>query len=92
MRRREFLAASALSPMLLKAASGSAQLKVLFDTDIGSDIDDAVGLAYLLSEPKCQLLGVTTVSGQPHERAKLQVPCVLPRGKRYLFTQVRRSH
>ena len=38
-------------------------IKVLFDTDIGSDIDDAVALAYLL--------GITTVSGQPIERAKL---------------------
>ena len=81
MQRREFLAATALSPMLLKAASGSAQIKVLFDTDIGSDIDDAVGLAYLLSEPKCQLLGVTTVSGQPHERAKLVSALCIAAGK-----------
>ena len=45
--------------------------KVLLDTDIGSDIDDAVCLAYLLAEPECELLGITTVSGQPAERAKL---------------------
>jgi purine nucleosidase len=37
--------------------------KILLDTDIGSDIDDAICLAYLLSQPKCQLLGITTVSG-----------------------------
>jgi inosine-uridine nucleoside N-ribohydrolase len=46
-------------------------IKVLFDTDIGSDIDDAVALAYLLAQPRCDLLGITTVSGQPIERAKL---------------------
>jgi len=46
-------------------------IKVLFDTDIGSDIDDAVALAYLLAQPKCELLGITTVSGMPVERAKL---------------------
>ena len=46
-------------------------IKVLFDTDIGSDIDDAVALAYLLAQPRCDLLGITTVSGQPSERAKL---------------------
>ena len=46
-------------------------IKVLFDTDIGSDIDDAVALAYLLAQPRCDLLGITTVSGQPTERAKL---------------------
>ncbi len=45
--------------------------KVLFDTDIGSDIDDAVALAYLLANRNCELVGITTVSGQPAERAKL---------------------
>lgn len=46
-------------------------MKVLLDTDIGSDIDDAVCLAYLLAHPECDLLGITTVSGEPVERAKL---------------------
>jgi inosine-uridine nucleoside N-ribohydrolase len=45
--------------------------KLLLDTDIGSDIDDAVCLAYLLANPECELLGVTTVSGKPVERARL---------------------
>ena len=42
--------------------------KVLFDTDIGTDIDDALALAYLLCQPECDLLGVTTVSGDVTER------------------------
>ena len=46
-------------------------VKVLFDTDIGSDIDDAVALAWLLANPRCKLVGITTVAGQPVERAKL---------------------
>ncbi len=46
-------------------------MKVLLDTDIGSDIDDAICLAYLLAQPRCELLGVTTVSGEPNKRAKL---------------------
>jgi purine nucleosidase len=46
-------------------------VKILLDTDIGSDIDDALCLAYLLAQPQCELLGVTTVSGEPNERAKL---------------------
>ena len=45
--------------------------KVILDTDIGSDIDDAICLAYLLSQPECDLLGITTVSGEVRERAKL---------------------
>jgi inosine-uridine nucleoside N-ribohydrolase len=46
-------------------------MKVILDTDIGSDIDDAVCLAYLLSEPQCELIGITTVSGEAVERAKI---------------------
>lgn len=43
--------------------------KILLDTDIGGDIDDAVCLAYLLREPQCALLGVTTVCGESEKRA-----------------------
>ena len=47
------------------------KIKILFDTDIGSDIDDAVALAYLLAQPRSDLLGITTVSGDTYTRAKL---------------------
>lgn len=43
--------------------------KILLDTDIGGDIDDAICLAYLLKEPKCELIGITTVCGEPEKRA-----------------------
>jgi len=46
-------------------------VKILLDTDIGSDIDDAVCLAYLLANPECELLGITTVTGEPVKRAML---------------------
>ena len=45
--------------------------KLILDTDIGSDIDDAVCLAYLLMQPECELLGITTVTGEPEKRAAL---------------------
>jgi purine nucleosidase len=45
--------------------------KILLDTDIGSDIDDAFTLAYLLSHPDCDLLGITTVSGDGDRRAMM---------------------
>lgn len=45
--------------------------KILLDTDIGSDIDDAVCLAYLLQQPACELVGITTVTGEPVTRAML---------------------
>ena len=46
-------------------------VKVILDTDIGSDIDDAVCLAYLLAQPECELLGITTVTGEADKRAML---------------------
>src|SRR5258708_35048103 len=45
--------------------------KILLDTDIGTDVDDAVCLAYLLSRPDCELLGITTVMGEADKRASL---------------------
>jgi len=45
--------------------------KVLLDTDIGNDIDDALCLAYLLAQPECELLGVTTVTGEAEKRAMM---------------------
>ncbi|MDX2138866.1 MAG: nucleoside hydrolase [Chloroflexota bacterium] len=55
--------------------------KIILDTDIGSDIDDALCLAYLLAQPQCELLGITTVSGQPTERAKLASALCYEAGK-----------
>ncbi|HEY4383103.1 MAG TPA: nucleoside hydrolase [Ktedonobacteraceae bacterium] len=46
-------------------------VKVILDTDIGSDIDDALCLAYLLAHPECELLGITTVSGEAEKRAMM---------------------
>jgi purine nucleosidase len=46
-------------------------IKLLLDTDPGSDIDDAICIAYLLSHPQCELLGITTVTGMPELRCKI---------------------
>jgi inosine-uridine nucleoside N-ribohydrolase len=46
-------------------------MKILLDTDIGTDIDDTLCLAYLLAHPDCDLLGITTVSGEADKRAML---------------------
>lgn len=53
------------------SASPVMKTKLILDTDIGSDIDDAVCLAWLLREPACELLGITTVSGDVATRASL---------------------
>jgi len=46
-------------------------VKILLDTDPGSDIDDAIAMAYLARRPDCELLGVTTVTGDVNKRAAI---------------------
>lgn len=55
--------------------------KILLDTDIGSDIDDSIALAYLLRQPECELAGITTVSGEPEQRARLASAICTAAGK-----------
>lgn len=43
---------------------------VLLDTDLGSDVDDAIALALLLACPELHLVAVTTVSGDVAGRAR----------------------
>jgi purine nucleosidase len=62
---------AALLMACLAAAAQSAPAPVIFDTDIGTDIDDAYALAALLRRPELQLLGVTTVSSDAVARARL---------------------
>jgi purine nucleosidase len=53
------------------AGVGAQKVPVLFDTDIGTDVDDAYALALILRSPEIELLGVTTVSGDAVARARL---------------------
>lgn len=45
--------------------------KVILDTDIGTDVDDALALAVLLGSQSVDLLGITTVYGDTTLRAKI---------------------
>lgn len=63
------------------AGNDEGRIKVLLDTDIGSDIDDALCLAYLLMQPRCELLGITTVTGEPEKRAMLASAICTAAGK-----------
>ena len=48
-----------------------ARTKVVLDTDIGTDIDDAWALGYVLRSPSLDLLGVTIGDGDTAQRARL---------------------
>jgi purine nucleosidase len=45
--------------------------KLILDTDIGTDVADAYALAFALRHPEFELQGVSTVAGDPVERARL---------------------
>ena len=50
--------------------------KIILDTDIGDDIDDALALAFAIMSGKIDILGVTTVFRNAEQRAELGC-CVL---------------
>jgi purine nucleosidase len=55
-----------------RAAQESPQTqKVIIDTDIGSDIDDAFAVALATRSPEFRILGITTASGNTTLRARL---------------------
>ena len=45
--------------------------KIIIDTDIADDIDDAIALAFALGSPELDILGVTVVYGDVRTRAKV---------------------
>jgi purine nucleosidase len=59
--------------LLLTAISAACagRQKVILDTDIGDDIDDAYALTLALHSPEFEILGVTTTWGDTALRAKL---------------------
>ena len=56
---------------------------VIFDTDIGTDIDDAYALAALIHRPELELVGVTTVSSDAVARARLAAKLLHVAGGRW---------
>lgn len=46
-------------------------MRIWIDTDIGSDVDDALALAYVLRHPDFELVGVSTVFGDVALRSRI---------------------
>ena len=53
------------------AAPPAAAEKIIIDTDIGDDVDDAFALALALRSPEVEIVGITTTFGDTETRAKL---------------------
>src|SRR4051812_37793412 len=66
-----------------QAAQDPVPSPVIFDTDIGTDIDDAYALAALMLRPELKVLGVTTVSGDTVARARLAAKLLAVAGGRW---------
>ena len=49
----------------------SVPAKIIIDTDIGDDIDDAFAIALALRSPELQILGISTTFGDTELRARL---------------------
>ncbi len=48
-------------------------MRIWLDTDLGSDVDDALALAYALRHPEIELVGVSTVFGDVGLRTRIAV-------------------
>jgi len=69
-----FCMLSGLSLCAQTGSSGSSQgttEKIIIDTDIGGDIDDAFAVGLALRSPEFQILGISSAWGDTHLRAQL---------------------
>jgi len=63
--------ASASSAAAQSAPPASAKTKIIIDTDIGDDLDDAFALGLALNSPEVDIVGITTAWGDTKLRARL---------------------
>src|SRR5260370_22515210 len=66
-----FCAVLTVSPASSAQSAPTPPEKVIIDTDIGDDIDDAFAVALALRSPELHILVVTTTFGDTETRAKL---------------------
>jgi purine nucleosidase len=68
---RRLLSLSLVLLLTALSAACAERQKVIIDTDIGDDIDDAYALTLALHSPEFEILGVTTAWGDTALRARL---------------------
>jgi inosine-uridine nucleoside N-ribohydrolase len=83
--RKLLAAAVALMLCLAAARFGAAPVRaaepIIIDTDVGDDIDDAFALALAASDPRLNLLGVTTAWGDTGLRRRLALRLLTAAGR-----------
>ncbi len=53
------------------ADTTATPVKIIFDTDMGTDIDDAIALCFALRRPELQVCAITTSRGEVEQRAAI---------------------
>lgn len=66
-------------------------MKVLLDTDIGGDIDDAWALAFILSHPAFEPVGITITDGNTPARARIACKILWKTGRNNIPVAVGRK-
>lgn len=59
------------APPASEKLSAQTPQKIIIDTDIGDDVDDAFAVALALRSPELEILGITTTFGDTETRGKL---------------------
>jgi len=71
IRTIAFLIAAAVSLHSQVSPAQTPPEKIIIDTDIGDDVDDAFAVALALRSPELQILAITTTFGDTNMRAEL---------------------
>jgi len=69
--RSAFLALLLTASLCVSQQTTNSRQKIILDTDIGGDIDDAFALAFMLASPEFEVLGITTAWGDTRLRARV---------------------
>ncbi len=86
-----FLGAAVPAAGQTKTGGDAEREKVLFDCDIGSDIDDAYAMALLLASPEIELVGVTVGHARTPDRALLALRMLYETGLDHIPVYVGRE-
>ncbi|MCL5097838.1 MAG: nucleoside hydrolase [Candidatus Omnitrophica bacterium] len=65
------LLAVAITGAIAGQSAELSKMKIIFDTDIGGDIDDAWALGFIISHPEFEPLGITITDGNTPARARI---------------------
>ena len=70
-----------LFAMIIQPSARADRIKVILDSDLGSDVDDAFALALLLASPELEIMAITLGHGQTDKRGRLACRLLFETGR-----------